>query len=213
MVKILFAIKMWPWQQSLGRSLPTTVSTHSMPTPPPPPARLCPTTISIHWGTLSSGTSNCTTPTTSRRSCSGTSFSPRQRTYDDDELLNVELYGDAEASDEDRDIRRAMAAGSLIVPRIDDVTPAVLMSDESRGGGVPAIAGLRREKYDGSSGGDTSCVICMRDYKKGKRLLALPCPHGHIGSTASASGSGWRGATCARSAGTRCPPWTTRQTS
>jgi hypothetical protein len=134
MVKILFAIKMWPWQQSLGRSLPTTVSTHSMPTPPPPPARLCPTTISIHWGTLSSGTSNCTTPTTSRRSCSGTSFSPRQRTYDDDELLNVELYGDAEASDEDRDIRRAMAAGSLIVPRIDDVTPAVLMSDESRGG-------------------------------------------------------------------------------
>jgi hypothetical protein len=100
---------------------------------------------------------------------------------DGDALLNSELHG--EESDEDRDdIRRAIAAGRLIVPHIDDVTPAVLMRDESRGGGVPAsaaaIAGLKRQKYDGS-GEDTSCVICMRDYKKGKGLLALPCPRRH----------------------------------
>lgn len=60
--------------------------------------------------------------------------------------------------------------------------------EESHGGGgfgsVPAsaaaIKGLKKQKYDGSSGADGSrCVICMRDYKKGKRVLVMPCQYMH----------------------------------
>uniref|UniRef100_K3YBZ3 RING-type domain-containing protein n=1 Tax=Setaria italica TaxID=4555 RepID=K3YBZ3_SETIT len=50
-------------------------------------------------------------------------------------------------------------------------------------GGVPAstaaIAGLKKQRHDGSSGADNMCVICMRHYKKGKRLYVMPCAFKH----------------------------------
>ncbi|CAN6339637.1 unnamed protein product [Urochloa humidicola] len=51
-------------------------------------------------------------------------------------------------------------------------------------GGVPAsaaaIRALKKQRYDGSSGTDSMCVICMRDYKKkGKRLYVMPCAYKH----------------------------------
>ncbi|RCV31031.1 hypothetical protein SETIT_6G143700v2 [Setaria italica] len=50
-------------------------------------------------------------------------------------------------------------------------------------GGVPAsaaaIAGLKKQRHDGSSGADNMCIICMRHYKKGKRLYVMPCAFKH----------------------------------
>jgi len=52
-------------------------------------------------------------------------------------------------------------------------------------GGVPAsaaaIAGLKKQRYDGGPPGadDDMCVICMRGYKKGKRLYVMPCAYKH----------------------------------
>ncbi|RLM99441.1 hypothetical protein C2845_PM06G13640 [Panicum miliaceum] len=52
-------------------------------------------------------------------------------------------------------------------------------------GGVPAsaaaIAGLKKQRYDDGPPGadDDMCVICMRGYKKGKRLYVMPCAYKH----------------------------------
>ncbi|GJN28316.1 hypothetical protein PR202_gb16425 [Eleusine coracana subsp. coracana] len=96
-----------------------------------------------------------------------------------DTLLHMEPYNEEEeVYDEDH-----------IVEGDDD--PAGVFTEESHVGGggfggVPAsaaaIKGLKKQKYDGSSGADGSgsaCVICMRDYKKGKRVVVMPCQYMH----------------------------------
>ncbi|OEL31806.1 hypothetical protein BAE44_0007189, partial [Dichanthelium oligosanthes] len=69
----------------------------------------------------------------------------------------------------------------LRVPPIVENAP-LRISDGGGFGAVPAsaaaIAALEKHEYDGS-GADNMCVICMRDYKKGKRLYVMPCAQKH----------------------------------
>ncbi|XP_039840496.1 E3 ubiquitin-protein ligase MPSR1-like [Panicum virgatum] len=55
-------------------------------------------------------------------------------------------------------------------------------------GGVPtsaaAIAGLKKQRYGegpptGADDDDDMCVICMRGYKRGRRLYVMPCAYKH----------------------------------
>ncbi|GJN06998.1 hypothetical protein PR202_ga24783 [Eleusine coracana subsp. coracana] len=99
-----------------------------------------------------------------------------------DTLLHMEPYNDDYDQEEEEQVYEDHI--------IEDDDPAVF-TEESHGGGggfggVPAsaaaIKGLKKQKYDGSSGADGSgsgCVICMRDYKKGKRVVVMPCQYMH----------------------------------
>ncbi|KAF8707093.1 hypothetical protein HU200_030325 [Digitaria exilis] len=66
-----------------------------------------------------------------------------------------------------------------------EAAPDTRFTDDGGFGGVPAsaaaIAGLKKKRYDGSSSGadDDTCVICMREYKKGKKLHVMPCAFKH----------------------------------
>ncbi|KAG2614872.1 hypothetical protein PVAP13_3NG015000 [Panicum virgatum] len=77
-----------------------------------------------------------------------------------------------------------MVAGGRPYVHVGEATP-VRFSDDGSFGGVPAsaaaIAGLKKQRYDGGPPGadDDMCVICMRGYKKGKRLYVMPCAYKH----------------------------------
>ncbi|XP_066333345.1 uncharacterized protein [Miscanthus floridulus] len=124
--------------------------------------------------------------------------SSRHLRQDDDDLVghladtdNYDLYLNDDDDDGD-EISRDIVALGLHVPHIQQAgtaTPPPFVpsegdADGDRGfGAVPAsaaaIAGLKEHRYDGSSGGDSMCVICMRSYKKGRRLRVMPCTHKH----------------------------------
>jgi hypothetical protein len=121
----------------------------------------------------------------------------RQQRHDDDDDLVGHLAADSDNHDLDLDddgdeISRDIVALGLHVPHIETgtATPPFVPGEEAADGGrggfgaVPAsaaaIAGLKEHTYDGSSsGGDSMCVICMRSYKKGRRLRVMPCTYKH----------------------------------
>ncbi|TVU26921.1 hypothetical protein EJB05_29494, partial [Eragrostis curvula] len=110
---------------------------------------------------------------------------PATEDYDShgDTLQDFELLSDDEIEEEY--LHRATLAGRLHVPHIED-TPVMFSEAHRNGGfgGVPAsaaaIASLKKQKYDGLGvGGDSGCIICMEDFRKGKKLLVMPCKYMH----------------------------------
>lgn len=110
-------------------------------------------------------------------------FHPPDGAYWEEPVYDQTFYSDDdEAPALDFDDQAAAALGEALQP------PAML-AEESHGGGgfggtpasAAAIKGLKRQKYRGpSSGGHgTRCVICMRDYKRGKRVVVMPCQYSH----------------------------------
>nr|CAB3459372.1 unnamed protein product [Digitaria exilis] len=92
--------------------------------------------------------------------------------------LGMELDPDVAFQDDDDDMW-------MQSPGVE-ATPDTRFTDDGGFGGVPAsaaaIAGLKKKRYDGSSSGaddDDTCVICMREYKKGKKLFVMPCAFKH----------------------------------
>jgi hypothetical protein len=89
------------------------------------------------------------------------------------------LLSDPALYNEDGDRDRDMTAAG------EATTPARFSDGGGGGGGfggVPAsaaaIASLEKQRHDGS-GADSMCTICMRHYKRGKRLSVMPCAFKH----------------------------------
>ncbi|TVU26935.1 hypothetical protein EJB05_29508, partial [Eragrostis curvula] len=101
-----------------------------------------------------------------------------------DTLQDFDLLSDDDEIEEEY-LHRATLAGRLHIPHIED-TPVMFNEAHPNGGfgGVPAsaaaIASLKKQKYDGLGvGGDSGCVICMEDFRNGKKLLVMPCKYMH----------------------------------